>query len=269
MKNISGIVSEVIETVNHTGIKNALFDSYHDSGYSLMEIENFFKEFTAKPWCKEARRVFLRNWRSPGYGAASFCALAFRILQLCEKENNSEIKNQLYFTAAQIAEIAHDDVGVKGTNHQELYEQFAYQVSGDDEWKLNKYYIPGVQNFLTKARQYRQYDGDIKNAISLSLPEELYNHGEFLFIAPLFTKWYTEVFKLPVENAQNDLKFIIAHLGTTESHHFDSAVKGLESYCTALNFELDSSIIYRFNRELLANKAAYFGKLMTTLMEVA
>lgn len=255
-------------TVNNVDIKDALLDSYHDSVDSLAIIEKFFIEFTSKNFSVEEKRIFFRNWRSPGPGSASFCALTFRILELCNQETNQKIKTQLFYSAMQISKIAYEDVGIGGINHQELYENFAFKFSGNDEWKLNKYQIPNLKLFLTDARKYRQNGDDIKHAITLSISEELYNHAEFSFISPLFINWHTNITKFPIENIQDDLKFIFDHLGTTEIHHFAAAVNSLENYCTASNLEIDGSSMYKYNKGFIDNMALYYKKLMLFIVEL-
>lgn len=266
MDNILNAVNVVIDAIDNLDVRESLSDSYYDSIEALNIIEGFFKEFTSKKWTINAKRIFLKNWRSPGYGSASFCALTFRILQLCDPLNTSKEQEMLLKSAMQIAEIAHEDVGVHGINHQELYEQFAATITGDDEWKLNKYQVPNIKSFLTNSRTYRQNGEDLKYAITLSLPEELYNHGEFTFIAPLFTNWHKDILDLPSENRKNDLKFIIDHLGETESHHFTSAIDGLKNYCLAFSLNLDTSILYNCNKNLLNNMASYYQKLMLAIV---
>lgn len=113
---------------------------------------------------------------------------------------------------------------------------------------------------------YRQNGEDLCRAITLSLPEELYNYGEFTLINPLFINWYKHILNLSDKARKDGLQFITVHLGSTESHHFAAAVAGLEDYCKALNTKLDAKLLYECNHKLLHDMAAYFKQLMLSLV---
>lgn len=265
MHNITKFLVQTVNELEHTEIKEALLDSYNDSAESLTIIENFFKNFTSTVWPQKALQIFCKNWRTPAIGSASFCALILRVLKLAEKTTNLESRNLLYLSAAKLADITYEDVGLDGVNHQELYEQFAFNISNDDSWKLKIFSIPNIKNFLADARSYRQNGVDLTRAILISIPEELYNHGEFSFISPLFTKWYINILKRPRVDATNNLKYLIDHTGNTEHQHFSSAVDGLESYCQALDIKIDMHFLYEYNLDFINNMAIYYQKLMSTI----
>ncbi len=264
--SIINFVGKLITSVNNLEARQALFDSYNDTRNSLITIQNFFIDFTSQQWSKKAIRIFFRNWRSPGFGAASFCALSFRLLKLADQTSNLEIKNLLYRCATRISEISHEDVGIGTMNHQELYEKFALKISGDDEWKLDKYFISGIKDFLSDSRLYRQNGDDLSYAIMLSLPEELYNYGEFSFIGSLFIQWHRDILKMSSENRKSDLHFIYDHLGTTESRHFSSIVQAFEDYCILANIKPDWVLLYQFNKNFIEKMAIYFENLMSAML---
>jgi hypothetical protein len=258
---------KLIKRIDNLEARQAFLDAYNDTAESLQSIQNFFIHFTTQRCSKKGMRIFFRNWRSPGLGSASFCALSFRILKLADQAQQADVKNLLYGCATRISEIACEDVGIGTINHQTLYEQFALEISGDDKWKQDKYYITGIKDFLTEARLYRQNGENITYGLILSLPEELYNYGEFTFIAPLFIHWHKNVLNMSSKNRKSDLKFIYDHLGNTESRHFSSVIRGFEDYCNAMGSKPDWTSVYQCNKNLIENMADYYKNLMCAIVE--
>ena len=265
MNNIIQIVRKEIDLVASAAAREALLESYASSTTALAEIERFFTEFSAVIWSVPARRVFFRNWRSPGIGSASFCALTFRLLEQAESAS-ADCQQRLFRTATRVSEVSREDVGIGTTNHQVLYDQFATRLCEGDEWKLDRYLIAEPQAYLTQSRRYREGGEDLGIAIIRSLPEELYNHGEFAYAAPLFLKWCREKLGRTPMDVQEDLHFVRDHLGTTESGHFAALVRGLEDYCSASGREPDWTLLRQASIDLLNSKAAHYRTVMERLI---
>lgn len=268
MNDIKQIVGHEIDLVQNANARRALFDSYNDNAESLRVIEGFFDVFSASPWTKEARRIFFRNWRSPGIGCASFCALTFRVLEQAEGAT-SELKQHLLLrTAARIAEVSREDVGIGTINHQSLYDRFATSLAEDDGWKLDRYQLAGAKVFLNESRRYRENGDDLGVAITRSLPEELYNHGEFAYAAPHFVRWRRDQLGRGQDGLRDDLQFIHDHLGSTESGHFAALVRGLEDYFVAREQEPDWSLLYQSSRDLIDSMAEHYTTLLRRMRDV-
>ena len=266
MKTIQAIVNQEISLVHHPRARRALYDSYRDGTDSLRRIEAFFDRFGAVAWHPNARRIFFHNWRSPGIGSASFCALAFRVLEQAEQAPQDR-QVLLLRTATRVSEVSREDVGIGTTNHQVLYDRFATGLTGDDAWKLDRYRLAGAKPYLNASRRYRENGEDLGVAITRSLPEELYNHGEFAYAAPRFVAWRRDVLGRSQEGMKEDLQFIHDHLGTTESGHFAALVRGLEDYAAAARQEPDWDLLHQSSRQLIENMADHYDVLMQHLQE--
>ncbi|MBU9598408.1 hypothetical protein [Burkholderia multivorans] len=268
MNSITTVVEAEIALVSNAKAREALYDSYADASDAVKSIERFFEQFTSRNWSDEGRRLFFRNWRSPGTGAASFCALTFRLLEAAEKSAESWQRELLYRCATRLSEVSHEDVGIGGTDHQRLYDDFATRLSGSDERKLDRYYVPGLKRFLGASRHYRQNGDDLGRAMIISLPEELYNHGEFSFAAAKFSRWHRAILRRPEDDWKDDLRFIHDHLGDTERGHFASLVQGFEDYCAAVAFMPNWDILRRANVDLLEDMAEHYRILLGRLVDM-
>ena len=264
MKSIFDIVRREISLVASAAARDALLDSYTSSAQALAGIERFFADFSAMAWNVEARRVFFRNWRSPGIGSASFCALAFRLLEQAESAEDDQ-QTLLFRTATRVSEVSREDVGIGTTNHQVLYERFATRLSDGDEWKLDRYLLVDPKAYLSQSRRLREAGPDLGAALVRSLPEELYNHGEFAYSAPLFLQWCRERLGRTPAEVQEDLHFVRDHLGTTESGHFAALVRGLEDYCAASGTQPDWSLLRQSSIDLMESRSAYYCMLLARM----
>jgi len=264
MSGIEEIVQKEIDLVANAQARQALAASYEGSRAALAGIEAFFQEFSGVAWCLDARRQFFRNWRSPGLGSASFCALTFRLLAQAEQ---APVARQalLFHTATRVSEVSREDVGIGTTNHQVLYDQFATRLAGGDEWKLDRYLHVDPQAYISQSRRYRESGPDLGVAITRSLPEELYNHGEFAFAAPLLVTWCRGQLGRTPKEVEEDLRFVRDHLGTTESGHFAALVRGLEDYCLAWRCSPDWDLLRQASVELLNSRSSYYQFLMRAM----
>ncbi|NIE81480.1 hypothetical protein [Asaia sp. As-1742] len=265
MRHFLEIVDSEIALVENEAARTALHRGYDQSTTALSIIEGFFDEFARKRWSEDALCVFAKNWRSPGTGAASFCALAFRLLSLAEQTPDRDKQFLLFRSATRLAEVSHEDTGIGGIDHQQLYEQFADALCGTDEWKRNSYRVTGAKDFMASANAYRQNGQDLGKAITISLPEELYNFGEFTFAAPYFGRWHKDVIGKPVSSLKADLKFVYDHLGSTESGHFASVVMGLEDYCNATGQAPDWGFLETATSELLFSYGRFYESLLDAM----
>ncbi|MGS1117442.1 hypothetical protein [Castellaniella sp. UC4442_H9] len=268
MQQIKPIVEAEIDLVTNPDARRALHESYEQAGSAIAGIEGFFDRFTSHAWSPQARYTFFRNWRTPGIGAASFCALTFRMMAAAEHAKSDQQSTLLYRCATRISEVSHEDVGIGTTDHQQLYENFATRLAGSDEWKLDCYRLPGAKAFLTASRKYRQNGEDLGRAMLISLPEELYNHGEFSYAAPRFARWHRQVLARPESSFKDDLRFIHDHLGNTERGHFAALVKGFEDYCVANSIDADWQAMFHANTGLLNDMAENYRVLFDRLVSL-
>ncbi|WP_186332407.1 hypothetical protein [Bordetella genomosp. 13] len=268
MNKIRPVVDVEISLVDNAAARQALFDSYSASARSVERIEAFFDAFTARPWSPASRNTFFRNWRSPGTGAASFCALAFRLMATAESVDSDHARALLYRCATRVSEVSHEDVGIGTIDHQKLYEDFATRLADTDQWKLDRYAVPGFKRFLNASRSYRQGGDDLGRAMLISLPEELYNHGEFAYAAARFSRWQRGVLGRPETSWNADLQFIHDHLGNTERGHFAALARGFEDYCAALSVQPDWNAMHQANIDLLDDMADSYDTLYERLVEL-
>ncbi|VWC57813.1 hypothetical protein [Burkholderia lata] len=265
MSNMSKIAGVEIALVSNPEVRNALYEAYEQASDATAVIESFFDEFTARAWNETARCIFFKNWRSPGTGAASFCALTFRLLGTAEQTESATHRDVLYRCATRLSEVSHEDVGIGGVDHQQLYDDFANRLAGTDAWKLDRYAIHGLKEVIPASRRYRQNGEDLGRAMLISLPEELYNHAEFTFAASRFSRWHRDVLKRPDDTWKQDLAFIHDHLGETERGHFASLVQGFDDFCSATEFVPDWSLLRQSSIDLLNDMARYYRKLSNHL----
>ncbi len=266
MNRIRHIVDAEIALVDNAAARQALHDSYEAESQAVERIEAFFDAFTARPWSAASRNTFFRNWRSPGRGAASFCALTFRLMAAAETVSGDSQRALLYRCATRVSEVSQEDVGIGTTDHQKLYEDFATRLADTDQWKLDRYAVPGLRRFVNASRDYRQGGDDLGHAMLISLPEELYSHGEFAYAAARFSRWQRNVLTRPETAWSADLRFIHDHLGDTERGHFASLVRGFEDYCIAMSVEPDWNTMYQANTGLLSDMARSYGELYDRLV---
>ncbi|WP_136069362.1 hypothetical protein [Modicisalibacter radicis] len=266
MKTIREIVEPEIQQVEDSQLREVLFAAYVESSSSLAVIQNCLEEITSQAWPEPVMCQFFKNWRNPAVGAGSFCALTCRLFEeACECERDSVAQRELFFSAACIAEVSNEDMGLLGPNHGELYEELATAFCGSDKWKLQRYGLPMVTEYLTEAREYLERGKDMIYALMISLAEELYNHGEFTYIAPLFKKWYGRIPGLDVHTRNRYLRFIFEHVGGTESGHFAYMTQGLIHYCRACGVTPDWEALGQRNQEYIRETAISFDRLCATM----
>lgn len=266
MKTIQEIVEPEIQQVEDGQLRDVLFATYADSTPLLEVIQRCLEEITSRAWPAPVMCQFFKNWRNPTVGAGSFCALTCRLLEEASaREQDSLAQSELFFSAARIAEVSNEDMGLLGPNHGELYEEMATAFCGSDEWKLQRYSLPSVTEYLTGAREYRERGKDMKHALMISLAEELYNHGEFSFIALLFKKWHRRIPGMDPALGSRHLRFVSEHLGGTESGHFAYMTQGLVHYCRAYGEIPDWEALGQRNHEYLRGMASSFDRLLTAM----
>ena len=262
MKSIIDIVKPEIQLVEDRELRDVLLMAYKDSEASIDVIQSCLVKVTSQEWPEYAMCKFFKNWRNPAVGAGSFCALTCRLLDEASVYSlGSVTQSDLFFSAARIAEVSNEDMGLLGPNHGELYEGLATAFCGTDAWKLQRYNLPQVTEYLTGVREYRERGQYMIHALMISLAEELYNHGEFTYIAPLFKKWYGVV-GLNDEKRNQVLRFVYEHVRGTESGHFANMTQGLIHYCRAHGVEPDWEELGQRNREYIDGVAASFDQLL-------
>ncbi|MCS4505201.1 hypothetical protein NYO91_14035 [Arhodomonas aquaeolei] len=270
MKNIQQIVEPEIQLVEDETLRVVLMRTYVEAAPMLDAIQRFFEEVAGQAWPSAARCQFFKNWRNPAIGAGSFCALTCRLLQEASlAERQSTRQSSLFQSAARIAEVSNEDMGLCGRNHAALYDDMATAFCGTDTWKLQRFSVPEATDYLTRAREYRERGEDMVQALMISLAEELYNHGEFTYIAPLFKKWYSLVLGLSAENRKRDLQFVFEHVGGTESGHFANMVEGLVHYCRAYDIAPDWEALSWCNRDYIHGIASSFEHLRQAMQQAS
>ncbi|NRB54583.1 MAG: hypothetical protein HRU39_01180 [Salinicola sp.] len=262
MQSLADIVKPEIDRVEDVAIREALLQSYEKSAPTLKSIQESLREILETVWPEDSLCLFFKNWRNPAVGAGSFCALTCRLLEAALGERLPSRQQQLFMSAARLAEVSYEDMGLMGKNHGELYEEMATNFCGHDNWRLDRYRLEEATQYLTACREYRERGGDLVEALMISLAEELYNHGEFTFVAPLFKKFHDASHAAGSGSRQENMRFVLEHIGGTESGHFSYMVEGLELYCEASGQPVDATRLARRNCEFLQGMDSMFRHLL-------
>lgn len=268
MKSIHEIVEPEIRLVEDPEIRAVLLETYEECAPALETIQSCWQTITERKWPTVALCQFFKNWRNPAIGAGSFCALTCRLLKEAdESQPGSQAQQELFLSAIRIAEVSYEDMGLFTPNHAELYEEMATTFCGNDNWKLQRYTVPEAKQFLDGARVYRERGPDMTRALMISLAEELYNHGEFTYIAPLFKQWHDRHLEMDQGRRKEHLRFVTEHIGGTESGHFANMTQGLVRYARAHGIEPDWTALGERNKEYIQGIRDSFEYLVDAMTQ--
>jgi hypothetical protein len=264
---IQDVVRPVIKRVPDDTVRNAILSSFEQSGEALAHVEECFETLTSREWPQLALNRFFNAWRNPSVGSASVAGLTVRILAEAE-EAQGEAREALFLSAAYVARITGEDLGLFSDTHGALYARMAEALCDSDEWQRAQYGIPTASDYQTWVRTQRRLGPDIVEALMLSIVAEIYNYGEFTVIAPKFQKWLQSMGR-DKQRRNHELEFVTAHVGNTESGHFLYAVRALEQYCRGTGAQLDMERFAQCCTSYLEGVGASYATITSALLATA
>lgn len=264
---IQDVVRPVIKRVADETVRDAILTSFEQATDSLARVEECFETLTSREWPQLALFRFFNAWRNPSVGSASVAGLTVRILAEAEAAQG-EAREALFLSAAYVARITGEDLGLFSDTHGALYARMADALCESDAWQRAQYTIPTASDYQTWVRTQRRLGPDIVEALMLSIVAEIYNYGEFTVIAPKFQKWLQSMGH-DKQRRNHELEFVIAHVGNTESGHFLYAVRALEQYCRGTGATFDRERFARCCASYLAGVGESFATILSALLVTA
>lgn len=261
---IRDFVSEAISHLPDGNLATAVDSAFRQEQASVDRIESCFAELTSRTWSKSALERFFHGWRDTHLTATSVAAMACRLLSLAEAAAD---KDATWFeaSASETAKIIHEDLGLLGYPHAELYDRLATSVCGADEWGLCRNRVSSAFEFRKWVHHQRVVARDVQEGLLTTIASEIYNHGQYSAIAPLFQHWLEETLQLEEKQVQSAMAYIMVHTGDTESGHFMYGMKALSHYCRGAQVPVDYSRIEGRCAEYLSRAAKAFDGIAEQL----
>jgi hypothetical protein len=178
---------------------------------------------------------FLNGWQTVHVTALYVSGLMIRMqreAREAEKSGEHCTAELLHRAAGHIGEIIAEDTGVVGIPHGALYERFANSIAGNDDWKLEKFSVPGCREFRAYVERGR-LRAPVEDAILLTAASENWNTGEYTHAVPVILNWLQEKGGMDRQTARRNSAYVAVHAGDTELDHFTHALKAWQLYCAA------------------------------------
>jgi len=227
---IRSIVGDAIAGLPDGNLATAVEQAFEKEQASVNRIEECFEQLTSRAWSRPTLERFFHAWRDTHLSAGSVAGMTCRLLALAEKAG-AERSHSFKEAAGQTARIIHEDLGLCGETHAELYNRLATSVCDGDEWELRRNRVPSAFEFRNWVHHQRVVARDLQEGLLTTIASEIYNHGEYSMLAPMFNHWLEERLAFEPEKVQRDIAYIAVHTGGTESGHFMYGMHALRHYC--------------------------------------
>lgn len=235
---IHAIVSETIAKLPNGELAAAIEKAFMQERTSNERIEACFDKLTSRAWSRPTLERFFHGWRDTHLTSSSVAGIGCRLLLLAE-DANADNGASLSEAAARNARIIHEDLGLCGETHADLYARLATAVCDGDEWGLRRNRVPSAFEFRKWVHHERVSAQDLQDGILTTIASEIYNHGEYSMIAPLFRRWLERDLGFSPSEAKRKLAYIFVHTGDTESGHFLFGIETLKHYCCGVGLNVD------------------------------
>lgn len=106
---------------------------------------------------------------------------------------------------------------------------------------------------------------DLQDGLLTTIASEIYNHGEYSMVAPMFKRWLEEHLGFEPRKAQRDVAYIVVHTGETESGHFVFGMNALKHYCLGIDKDVDYQRIEQKCAEYLSRVERAFEGMSAAL----
>ena len=235
---IRTIVSDAIGNLPDGELAAAVDKAFTQERTSHERIEACFDKLTSRAWSRPTLERFFHGSRDTHLTSGSVAGIGCRLMLLAEQAN-SEIGAAFFEAAARNARIIHEDLGLCGETHADLYARLATAVCDGDEWELRRNRVPSAFQFRKWVHHERVSAEDMQDGILTTIASEIYNHGEYSMIAPMFQRWLERELGFSPAEARRKLAYIVVHTGDTESGHFLFGIETLKHYCRGAGLEVD------------------------------
>lgn len=225
------IEHDVLQVAN-PDVRDAVLRAYHRSMPALAKVESLFDLLTTRRFTPEGMFRFFQSWRHPLRGASSIAGLSCR-LSAAATAVDGDRRAAFFMATAGCAEIIAEDMGVPGIRHDDMFYRLATAICGSDEWQSKVHTVEPIIDFHAWVNYLRRHHKDLLEGVLTTIASEIYNHGEFCMIAPMFERWMTEELGMPRKDVRPNLAFILVHTGSTESDHFMKAIDVFDHYNVA------------------------------------
>ncbi|BAI75712.1 hypothetical protein AZL_c04190 (plasmid) [Azospirillum sp. B510] len=229
---ILATAENAIAGLGNSDFGNEVSAAFHRERASIQKVEECFEKLTSRAWSRPVLERFFHAWRDTHLTSNAVAAMTCRLMALAEQAEGQPDRAVAFFSAAsETGKIIHEDLGLCGEAHAELYYRLATNVCEGDEWERRRNRVPSAFEFRKWVLHQRVIAQDIQDGLETTIASEIYNHGEYTFAAPLFAPWLAREFGFTDQQVKRDLAYIVVHTGDTESGHFRHGVQALEYYC--------------------------------------
>ncbi len=235
---IHAIVSETVANLPDGELAAAVDKAFSQERASSERVEACFDKLTSRAWSRPTLERFFNGWRDTHLTSGSVAGIGCRLLLLAEQKN-SENGASFSDAAARNARIIHEDLGLCGETHADLYARLATAVCDGDEWELQRNRVPSAYEFRKWVHHERVSAQDLQDGILTTIASEIYNHGEYSMISSMFRQWLENNLGFSPAEAKRKLAYIVVHTGDTESGHFLFGIETLKHYCRGVGLDVD------------------------------
>lgn len=259
-RHIFDPVDEALNAVDDQALVAAVRCAFEAERASVTAIENVFLSFTSNQWPPDAVRRFFHGWRDTHLSAGSVAAITCRLLARAEAAPPVQAI-AFHHAAEENSKIIHEDLGMVGETHAELYYRLATAACQGDEWESRAYCSENTTKFRQWVHDQRVHEKDLGNSLITTIASEIYNHGEYSFVLMPFANWLHQSLGLTADVVRRNMAYIKVHTGETESGHFMHGVSALKFYCEGEKSEINYSAIEEGIRQYLQRVAIAVGNL--------
>jgi hypothetical protein len=258
-------MEDAFSQLEHEPLRAVLLDSLRSEKESVRIIGESFAHFVQKKHDPDIRRKFFASWQRTNNSAMSVEGLANRITHEAEAATSQLDAGRvlsMFRAAGRLNRVADEDLGVGGqVQHFELFYRMATQYTdGDDRWQSRQFCLPSASEFKSWLDSSRLRDPIMSGLFSL-LIHEGYTHAELEMIAPLFSRWSTDVMGLTAKDTRRVLAWISVHNGGTEKAHFAHSCAALTHYCEGSGAKIDLDLAGQVFTEYFRRKATVMKQL--------
>jgi hypothetical protein len=258
------ILEEALRTLNDHQLSAAIAAGFERQLGSLQIVEETFELLTSNIWTKVRLQDFFNAWRDTHLSSSSVAAIVCRLLT--ESDTGTPGSYCFIEAARSIAKVIHEDLGLCGETHSDLYERMANRICLGDDWKLSKHRIQSAYEFGRWVHGKR-VDADLDQSLFVTISSEIYNHCEYTFIAPLFRNWMQNLLAFESDQIPRFMAYILVHTGPTESDHFLHGINSLQDYYSGVNVNLSHSAITESVVEYLVNLEKAYRDIYSCLSD--
>lgn len=263
---IHAVVKETIGSIPDYDLAAAVLKSFEKEELSIKQVESFFARLSSQVWPKSVLHRFFHAWRDTHLSSSSVAAMTCRLLSLADENSN----DAHCFTAAASAnsKIVHEDLGLCGETHANLYDRLANVVCRTDEWKLETHRVASAYQFGAWVHHERVVN-NIACGLQTTIASEIYNHGEYTFVEPLLRLWMQDLLGLSPEQTRRSLAYITVHTGSTESDHFMHGVEALKYYSSGVGTDFSYESVSATSAEYLRRVGSAFAGMNAIFNDIA